>query len=180
MGWAYKIAHRWRRSNPSLDLDDVLGAVLLGFVRAGRLYDPSHGAKFTTYAKFWADNQVRRLLDGEDRRLGPRSDRDLREGNPRIQYVSGLFQVHEEGDSDAFLETFPAAPDPEPVETYHWDKAKDSLDAREYSMIRQWVLEERTYAEIAVDYRISRERVRQIVDRGLRKLRSRFEREAAE
>lgn len=177
-GFIHKIASGWSRRNPAVDYDDLFGAACLGFVRAAERYDRRNprGAKFTTYAKWWADNQIRDLLDHEDRRLGPRSIRSRREGMPRVQLEAGLPHAnafHEDG-SDRFLETF-AAPEPEPRPGLDlWDRVRAVLPPREYEILRLYFDEDLNYAEVGQlqSPPVCRERIRQLVDRALLRLRS--------
>ncbi len=45
-----KVARKYARTNPGLDLDDLLGAGMLGLVESLDTFDPSLGVKFTTHA----------------------------------------------------------------------------------------------------------------------------------
>lgn len=180
--WAFlhKIARGWQRANPLVNYDDLFGAACLGFVRAGRTYDRRNprGAKFVTYAKWWADNQIRHLLDHEDRRLGPRSIRERREGMPRVQYESGMPTGRSffEDDSQPFLETFadePPSDDDGPPEDL-WDRVRSVLHEREWTVVSLHYRSKMGYADIGRQLGVCRERVRQLHDRALEQLQRRL------
>ena len=57
------IAKRYARSG--LPLGDLIEEGNLGLMRAVESYDPSHGAKFSTYAAWWIKQSIRRAMSGE-------------------------------------------------------------------------------------------------------------------
>ena len=63
-------SRRWLRTNPSLDLDDVMGAAVVGMMMAAERFDPDRGVGFLTFAAHHIDQHIRLCLMVEQSSLG--------------------------------------------------------------------------------------------------------------
>lgn len=58
--FAMYLAHRYRREG--VEMDDLVQEANIGLMLAARRYDPEHGVRFTSYAGWWIEAQLRRYL----------------------------------------------------------------------------------------------------------------------
>ena len=58
--FAMYMANRYRRE--SVDVDDLIQEANIGLMLAARHYDPERGVRFTSYAGWWIEAQLRRYL----------------------------------------------------------------------------------------------------------------------
>lgn len=58
--FAMYMANRYRRE--SVDIDDLIQEANIGLMLAARHYDPEKGVRFTSYAGWWIEAQLRRFL----------------------------------------------------------------------------------------------------------------------
>jgi len=58
--FAMYMANRYRRD--SVDIDDLIQEANIGLMLAARHYDPEKGVRFTSYAGWWIEAQLRRFL----------------------------------------------------------------------------------------------------------------------
>lgn len=58
--FAMYMANRYRREN--VDIDDLIQEANIGLMLAARHYDPERGVRFTSYAGWWIEAQLRRFL----------------------------------------------------------------------------------------------------------------------
>ena len=56
--FAMYMANRYRRE--SVDIDDLIQEANIGLMLAARHYDPERGVRFTSYAGWWIEAQLRR------------------------------------------------------------------------------------------------------------------------
>lgn len=71
-GYIWKVARRWKRVYPALDLDDLHAEAMAGFLRAGEHYDPrrtnpktGNPYAFTSYADHWMRKYVQLFVKRE-------------------------------------------------------------------------------------------------------------------
>jgi len=175
-GIIHGIAGRWYRANRGIDREEYVAAVEMGFCDAARLFDKRRGYKFATYAGWWADNHVRKLLNDYDSSLGPR-DRRIK-GRIRVSTFSQVM-AREDGVFDDYRTTDDLLASPEPPERFEvpddfWPRVRKVLDAREYLILKLYYSGQcPTYEHVGKRIGVTRERVRQIHDRALRKAASR-------
>jgi RNA polymerase sigma factor (sigma-70 family) len=161
--WARMYASRFR-----LDYDDALAAAMLGLTDAVEKWEPKRGA-FATVAILW----VRARLNEELRRQRRRKAVEVNDFDMRIagEEIGGTFIDH--------------APDPAPSpedELIEADELRHTretvlpllakLSDRERTIIQRTAMGEETLEPVAADLGISRERVRQIRESALAKLRT--------
>jgi len=58
--FALYIANRYRRQD--IDMDDLIQEANIGLMLAARHYDPDRGSRFSSYAGWWIEAQLRRFL----------------------------------------------------------------------------------------------------------------------
>lgn len=175
-GFVWKIATGWARCNRLIPLEEYVAAVDFGFVHAARLFDKAKGIKFTTYAKFWADNEVRKLLAEYDDRKGPR-DRKL-PGAFYVHYCLDAIKPPSEENYAAAGEALFAAPAPEDRPEFppdFWDRVRSVLTSREWEVLDLRFRHDMSYAQIGSRIGVTRERVRQLLDKSLDKVGRRCE-----
>lgn len=176
-GFVCKVAAAWARCNRRIPLEEYVAAVDAGFVRAAAMYDKSRGVKFVTYAKHWADNEVRQLLASYDERRGPRDRRE-----PAAFYVNYCLdamrpRTHDDGVPSAADAMF-AAPEPEERPEFppdFWRRVRAALTDREWQAVSLRFRQDENYARIAVVIGVTRERVRQLINASLDKLSRRVD-----
>jgi len=150
------------RTVPLLDLIDEGN---LGLVRAAERFDERKGVKFITYAVWWIRQAILRALSSS-------RDSSLSLDAPLIS-----------GDETRLLDYLPDVQTPSPAETTFEKAEAESLEValselkeRESRILRLYFGlggdQPMTLAQIGALLGITRERVRQIRDRGLRKLRT--------
>lgn len=175
--FVHMIALRWRRAYPLIPLEDYVGAVHLGFCEATRLFDRARGFKFTTYAKWWADNEVRKLIAVHDERRGPeiRGRKPLPNSSPTVRIRFGLDPiVSPYGEGTTTADNLLPAREERHVPLYEpeefWRSVGKCLDQREQIALELHYRGGWNYVRIGQRLGVSRERVRQIIDRSLAKV----------
>lgn len=174
--WGIKVASRMFLGSP-VESEDKEQAAAMGLMEAAQRFDPDRGVRFLTYATWW----IRRLVTDERRAadviLQPR-DKNSRKACP-----VGVVSLASHFDSQAGLplpetltspETAPADDLEARSEAERLRDAIKRLSVREAEIVRRrWGLdgEAELLADIAADFNISRERVRQIENRALARLR---------
>lgn len=168
-GIIHQIALRWHgRTNRRLGVDEFVSAVYQGFVNATRLYDKDRGVKFATYASWWADNEVRKMLQFHDPTIGPGRGPLKRGVDPssrvRVNFIlDAIVAPSTFDDPDALGVCIASEPeDCEPPEDF-WDRIRSVLTPREYQAIDLRFREDMTYAEIGEVLGVCKERVRQLL-----------------
>ena len=169
----HSIAHRFERSlSRWYDKEDLLS---IGFERlwhATAYYEDDRGATFGTFAHYHVFYKYQGLVDYHrslPRRgdIGSESiDATWPNGEVKRQFPSGDASARRstaEADLDAAQDRDRAL------------RALEGLPARYRMILRARVFEERQLAEIAREIGVSRERVRQLEGKALRKLRSALE-----
>lgn len=72
--------------NQGLDLADLINEGNIGLIKAARMFDPSRGFRFITYAVNWISQSIQRAITGQGRmvRLPENQDKQLNEIKRRI------------------------------------------------------------------------------------------------
>lgn len=165
MGYVITLARQY--SSELLDVDDLVSEGVVGMVKAADKYDASRGKPFVTFAAPY----IRTAIEAAIRRVtGDVTVKSTDESIPagsRNNYT--LLHVLEDKNSrraDAHME--------QELQREEIERGIHVLDARERDVIvRYYGISDlpKTMAEIGAELGLKRERVRQIRDKALRKLR---------
>ncbi|HEY7471189.1 MAG TPA: sigma-70 family RNA polymerase sigma factor [Gemmatimonadota bacterium] len=148
-------------------LPDLIAEGNVGLVRAAHLFDPNRGVRFISYAVWWIRQAIHRVLK-ENSRIARRT----------IRLEAPLFD-----DDDAVSSVFDADAAPS-AEERTLDRARGrairraiaTLEPRERNVLGLYFgldgSQPLTLEEIGTIYGLSRERIRQIKERGLGRLRN--------
>lgn len=164
----FVVAVAKRYQNFGVSLPDLIAEGNVGLVRAAHLFDSDRGVRFISYAVWWIRQAILRALD-ENKRV---SRRTIRLHAPISDddeewLSSSLEEVRTSGTEEQSLDRARA-----------WEvrRAIASLDPRERHVLLLYFgldgSQPLTLEEIALVYGLSRERIRQIKESGLRRLRN--------
>jgi RNA polymerase primary sigma factor len=157
-----------RYQNFGVPLPDLIAEGNVGLVRAAHLFDPNRGVKFISYAVWWIRQAILRALE--------ENTRSTRRTTP---LETPLFD-DDDGSLLSFLED-EDSPNPEErtldsLRVSEIRRAIASLEPREARVLRLYYgldgNQPLTLEEIGSIFGLSRERIRQIKERGLRRLRN--------
>lgn len=165
------VARRYR--GLGLPFADLVNEGNLGLVRAADRFDPERGVRFISYAHFWVRRAMVQALRRHEERPLP--------GEPPPRALS-LDHVAP-GTACSLAELLPDERAPEPGARVVRERLRDAIEAslsdlppREREVVRRYFgigLEcAQTLAQISADLNVSRERVRQLKERGLSRLRA--------
>ena len=164
LGYVITLARQYK--SDILSTDDLISEGTIGMMKAAQKYDPERGKPFVTFAAPYIRQAIEQAIKKLDTETDVRStDESLPRGS-RNNYT--LLNVLEDKDSpraDAALE-----------QSLSDDMlaSMDKLDERQQAVIKRYYgvdCERQTMAEIGVAMGLKRERVRQIRNQALRKLR---------
>lgn len=149
----------------SLDVEDLGQAALIGLAQAAKDFQPERAASFVTFAT----RRVWQSLIQEGKRQAPHYAWDRERESIYLQPVDS----EEEGALEQMApRQVPSAEDvalPKLEAEILW-RAVDSLPTREARMVRLVYRENRTLTEVALSEGLSKQRVQQIVSRGVHRL----------
>ena len=169
------VARRYR--GRGVPLADLVNEGNIGLVHAADRFDPDRGVRFISYAHFWVRRAMVHAISRHDVRPLP--------GEPPPRPLS-LDHVLP-GAACALAELLPDERAPEPGAGVVRERLRDAIEAslgdlppREREVVRRYFGLGSDYAqtltEISVDLGVSRERVRQLKEQGLSRLRAGAER----
>ncbi len=124
--------------------DDLVQEGLIGYMEAHKRYDPTKGAGLSTYAPYWVKKKILQFLDTE------------------IKFRSRTVELNEGVVSGEIAE---------PAEVETKINLPDDMPSIEQKIIRQVYEENRSLTEISNLLGIRRERIRQIKQKAMRRLR---------
>jgi RNA polymerase sigma factor (sigma-70 family) len=154
MGLVKSIVSRY--SHYGVAFDDLQQEGLMGMMEAAERFDEKRGAKFSTYATYFIKGKVLEYLRKE-KKLNI-ADIDLSE-NENIEFNPA--SVYEESTAEARVNGK--------------DKMRgaipESFPDIEKRVLAMFFLQEKTLKEIAVELDITREKVRQVKQKGVRRLK---------
>ncbi len=165
IGYVVTLARQY--SSELLSTDDLISEGSIGMIKAAEKYDPSRGKPFVTFAAPYIRHSIEeaiRKVTGEVPVLS--TDESLPVGSKNNYTLLNVLEDKDAPKADHGVEQNALSDD--------LVRAIDFLNEREQAVIRgiYGVDEERkTMAEIGMALGLKRERVRQIRDKALRKLR---------
>lgn len=169
-GFAHSIAIRWQQRYPLAELDDLHAEVVYGFLQAADRYDRSKPFRFGTYASWWALRYLRAYVANV---LARGMHIPSTHGFTSI----GVIPLARLGASDRDDDWQPPQPEGEPAfegGEWWWANVLRVLpDPRDRRIVRAWA-EGSTLASLSARFGLSKERIRQIKDRSLRRIREKL------
>lgn len=165
-----KIAAQYR--GRGLQLDDLISEGNIGLMKAAAKFDASRGTRFVNYAVVQIRQEIERALDDQNGK--PLSVDAPMNGRSNMSLLSVLVNADSPmADRRVYSEAIENA----------IEFALLSLTERERCVINAFFgidREHETLAEIAEDMQLKRERVRQIRDRAIRRIRKNYRHKLAE
>ena len=165
MGYVVTLARQYR--SDILSTDDLVSEGVIGMMKAAEKYDPSRGKPFVTFAAPFIRKSIETAISRLAIETEVRStDESLPVGSRNNYTLLNVLEDKDAPKADAIVEE--ATLDEELLKTI------DVLNEREHEVVsRYYGLKgwRQTMAEIAEDMELKRERVRQIRDQALRKLK---------
>lgn len=165
MGYVVTLARQYK--SDILSTDDLVSEGAIGMMKAAEKYDPSRGKPFVTFAAPFIRKSIETAISRLAIETEVRStDESLPVGSRNNYTLLNVLEDKDAPKADAIVEE--ATLDEELLKTI------DVLNEREHEVVsRYYGLKgwRQTMAEIAEDMELKRERVRQIRDQALRKLK---------
>lgn len=165
-----------------LDMDDLVSEGNIGLMKAARKFDGTRGLRFVNYAVVFVRQQIEKALkmESSEQRVENARDGQSRSVDAPLggRANMSLLSVLVDANSPLADERVYSAAIADAVEF-----AVHSLNPREHQVITSYFGIEKdhlTLAEIAEDMQLKRERVRQIRDRAIRRLKQVYKRRLAE
>ena len=166
-----KVAAQYR--GKGLELDDLISEGNIGLMKAAAKFDASRGTRFVNYAVVQVRQEIERALDRQNGRQPMSVDAPMK-GRSNMSLLSVLVNADSPmADRRVYSEAIENA----------IEFALLSLSERERRVVDAFYgigREHETLAEIAEDMELKRERVRQIRDRALRRIRKNYKHKLAE
>ena len=165
MGYVVTLARQYK--SDILSTDDLVSEGAIGMMKAAEKYDPSRGKPFVTFAAPFIRKSIETAISRLAIETEVRStDESLPVGSRNNYTLLNVLEDKDAPKADAIVEE--ATLDEELLKTI------DVLNEREHEVVsRYYGLKgwRQTMAEVAEDMELKRERVRQIRDQALRKLK---------
>lgn len=159
-----------------LHIDDLISEGNIGMIKAAEKYDPARGVPFAPFAVVYIRRQIEKALDKESagQRVETRHDGITRSVDAPLGTKSNmnLLSVLIDGNAPMADERIYNASVERAVEY-----ALQSLEGRECQVVNAYFgigQDSLTMAEIAEDMGLKRERVRQIRDRAIRRMKQAY------
>lgn len=165
-----------------LDMDDLISEGNMGLMKAAAKFDATRGTRFVNYAVVYVRQNIEKALKRESdaQRVESRKDGQTRSIDAPLGSKTGVSLLSVLADGNAVLAD-KRVYDGNMATAF--ERAMASLEGREHQVISLYYgLEDEalTMAEIADAMQLRRERVRQIRDHGLRRLKKNYRQSLAE
>ena len=171
--YIWKLATKWHRKNPQLELEDILAEVRAGFVVAANKFDPARGFLFSTFATYWGDNLARQFVHREIAR-----GTHVPANSGMVSVPMRSFDVRPEGFKESYAAILTMR-EPEKRPEFpadFWQRIEAILNPQQSAVIRGRFRERLTLREIGEKLGISHQRVKQIWDAASARIRDRLPR----
>jgi RNA polymerase primary sigma factor len=193
VGFAMQYAQRYHQCcSETVVYDDLVQQGCLGMCEAAVRFDPARGVKFITYAVFWVRQSIHRYLDYNFTSVRvpmSRSEIDVRCEGCGFDYkardtvfkcpMCGIRQFRNTVWLDRDTSRLPdkgVAPDEEAStrsDGAYIERLMQGLPERDKHILNQRYVADLTLGEIGAGLGLSRERIRQLLDRAMKHLRRR-------
>ena len=164
-------AKKWSGLYRYQDVDDMIQCGLMGLWKAAKKFEPTRGLRFSTYAGYWAERemkeQARRVsieVDAKSDSLNRKTEMDDEEGGEMLDYIQPVIEA---GSKEKSLEEWLELRDEVEVvrEIIYRLQFRNERHRACYIRLRQFGQEPEAQKVVARDCGLSRQRVNFIVGR---------------
>ena len=164
--------------NQGLSLPDLIDEGNLGLIKAAQKFDETRGFKFISYAVWWIRQSILQALAEQSRIVPVDKISDAMKVSGRHVSVDAPFV---DGEDNSLLDVLPNEDSPMADQSLNQEslskevnRALDQLNPRERDILKMFFgigCQEMTLEEIGAKFDLTRERVRQIKEKAIRRLK---------